>query len=97
MKIIRKIAPSIIRGQLIEPEKSERVTPLTHFLLSHGLLNFMSKPDFINYNAKYLPLSRRMKRGKRVLCWTIRCEEEEQKALPYVESYVFENIEPKLK
>lgn len=97
MKIIRKIAPSIIRGQLIEPEKSERVKPLTHFLLSHGLLNFMSKPDFINYNAKYLPLSRRMKRGKRVLCWTIRSEEEEQKALPYVESYVFENIDPKLK
>ena len=97
MKIIRKIAPSIIRGQLIEPEKNEKVKSLTHFILSHGLLNFMSKPDFINYNAQYLPLSKRMKRGKRVLCWTIRSEEEEKMALPFVEGYVFENIDPKLK
>ena len=97
MKIIKKIAPSIIRGQLIDADKNDKVKPFTLFLLSHGLLNFMSKPDFINYNFKYLPLSKRMTRGKRVLCWTIRSEEEEQKSLPYVEGYVFENITPKLK
>ena len=97
MRVIRKIAPTVIRGQLIEPEKNEKLNPLTHFILSKGLMNFMSKPDFINYNAKYLPLSRRLKKGKRVLCWTIQNEVEEEKALPFVEGYVFENIVPKLK
>ena len=70
---------------------------ITNIMLAHGLLNFMSKPDFINYNFEYLPLSKRMTRGKRVLCWTIRNEKEEHKSLPYVEGYVFENIVPKLK
>ena len=97
MKIIRKLDPTIIRGQLIDGERNESLKPLTNFILSHGLLNFMSKPDFINYNFVSLPLSRRLKRGKRVLCWTIRNEEDEKKSLPFVEGYVFENIVPKLK
>ena len=97
MKIIRKLKPQIIRGQLIDGGRNKTLKPLTNFILSHGLLNFMSKPDFINYSFNHLPLSRRMRRGKRVLCWTIRNEEEERKSLPFVEGYVFENIVPKLK
>ena len=97
MKIIRKLRPEIIRGQLIDGGRNKSLKPLTNFILSHGLLNFMSKPDFINHSFNHLPLSKRMTRGKRVLCWTIRNEEEEEKSLPFVEGYVFENIVPKLK
>lgn len=97
MSLIRKANPSIIRGQLLEKGvRHENLKPLTDKLLSNGLLNFLSKPDFINTNWQALPLPKRMTRGKRVLCWTVRSEEEEQKSLPFVEGYVFENINPKL-
>ena len=97
MKKVRKLNPDIIRGQLIDGGRNETLKPLTNFILSHGLLNFMSKPDFINFSFNHLPLSNRIKRGKRVLCWTIRSQKEEEFSLPFVEGYVFENIVPKLK
>ena len=94
---IKKLRPEILRGQLMDKDRHEGVSWLVDKLLSNGFLNFLSKPDFINMNQKYLPVSKGVARGKRVLCWTVRSFEEEQKALPYVEGYVFENITPKLK
>lgn len=94
---IKKLNPEILRGQLMDKDRHEGVSWLVDFMLSNGFLNFLSKPDFINVNHKYLPLGKRLARGKKVLCWTVRCQEEEQKALPFVQGYVFENITPKLK
>ena len=96
MKCVRKINPSVIRGQLIDGGKTA-IKPVLRFILSNGLLNFMSKPDFINYSFTNLPLKKRIARGKRVLCWTIRNQKDEEASLPFVEGYVFENIVPKLK
>ena len=96
MKFIRKLDPKVIRGQLIDGGKTA-INPVLRFILSNGLLNFMSKPDFINYSFQKLPLKNRIARGKRVLCWTIRTQKEEEFCLPFVEGYVFENITPKLK
>ena len=97
MKYVRKLSPSVIRGQLIDGGKNPALKPFLRFVLANGLLNFMSKPDFINYSFTTLPLKKRIARGKRVLCWTIRNTQDEEKSLPYVEGYVFENITPKLK
>ena len=98
MSMVKKANPSILRGQLLERgARHENLSPIVDKMLSNGLLNVLSKPDFINANWSALPLPKRMTRGKRVLCWTVRSEEEEQKALPYVQGYVFENINPKLK
>ncbi len=97
MAKVRKLNPDIIRGQLITKTKPETLSKFTHFLLSRGLLNFMSKPDFINIDLEHLPLKGRLKRNKRALCWTVRSEEEEKIALTHAESYVFEFITPKRK
>lgn len=97
MGMVRKQNPEIIRGQLITKWRSPSISYLTYKLLAHGLLNFISRPDFVNVDQNDLPVSKRMSRGKKVLCWTIRSEEEEKKVLPYVSSYVFENITPKRK
>jgi len=94
---VRKLNPSIIRGQLMCKERHENLSPLTDKLLSNGFLNFLSKPDFINMNQKFLPVQKRITRGKRILCWTVKTQEEEERALNFVDSYVFENITPKVK
>lgn len=94
---IKKLKPDVLRGQLIDRDRHKGISWIVDKLLAHGLLNFISKPDFINMSHKYLPVSKRLARGKKVLCWTVQNEEIEQKALAYVQGYVFENIEPKLK
>ena len=97
LRSVRILRPEIIRGQLIDKDRHKELKFVTDFLLSHGLLNFMSKPDFININKDYLPVSRRLKGKRHVLCWTVTTMEEERKAHPYVKGYVFENIDPTLK
>jgi glycerophosphoryl diester phosphodiesterase len=97
MGYVRKINPQIIRGQLMCKERHENLSFIADKLLSNGYLNFLSKPDFINMNQKFLPVCKRITKGKRLLCWTVRSEEEESVALKHVDSYVFENIVPKVK
>ena len=97
MKIVRKLRPSIIRGQLMCKDRHKNLSLLVDKLVSNGFLNFLSKPDFINMNQKYLPVSRRVRKNKRVLCWTVVNQEQEENALKFVQGYVFENINPKLK
>ncbi|MDY2714885.1 MAG: glycerophosphodiester phosphodiesterase family protein [Candidatus Borkfalkiaceae bacterium] len=91
---LRLKRPGWIRGQLICKDRHKNVKWLTDRLLAHGLLNFLSKPDFINMNVKYLPLPRAMKKNRKVISWTIRTEEEKQKAEKYADNYIFEHIRP---
>ena len=85
---LRLKRPGWIRGQLICKDRHKNVKWLTDRLLAHGLLNFLSKPDFINMNVKYLPLPRAMKKNRKVISWTIRTEEEKQKAEKYADNYI---------
>ena len=94
---IKKLRPQILRGQLMDKDRHRGLSWITDKLLSSGFLNFISKPDFINMHQKYVPVSKCLARGKRVLCWTVRSEEEESKILGKVDGFVFENIVPKLK
>lgn len=47
--------PHVIRGQLSTNFFKDHIqsTPPVQFVLSHLLLNFLSRPDFISYNYKY--------------------------------------------
>ena len=89
-----KKRPDFIRGQLICQDRHKDMKFITDRLLAHGMLNFMSKPDFINMNVKYLPLSRAMKKNRRVICWTIRNDEDRKTAEKYADNYIFEHIRP---
>ncbi len=91
---LRKKRPEFIRGQLVDRDfHKEKTSRFIWALLSHCLLNFMTKPDFINMNVKYLPLSKRMKRGKKVLCWTVNTKEKLETAKKYADGFVFERID----
>ena len=58
----RKHAKEVLRGQLAAPipEYEGEVKPFTAFLLSHVLLNFLSRPHFIAYKIGRRPPSVRL-------------------------------------
>ncbi|MBQ7643249.1 MAG: glycerophosphodiester phosphodiesterase [Clostridia bacterium] len=89
---VRKLAPDIIRGQLITRERHETVSYPVFLILGYGLMNFISKPDFINMDLRFLPVSKRLRGKKRVICWTVRGEDDKEKAEKYAENYIFENM-----
>lgn len=88
---IRKKRPDIIRGQLISKDRHDNLSFLTDKLLSVGFFNFLSQPDFINKQLKYL---KKRKKGKTYLCWTVKSEEDKAKAKKFADNYIFENIRP---
>ncbi len=94
VKTLRKRRPGFIRGQLICQDRHKEQKWIIDRMLAHGLFNCLSKPDFINMNLKWLPVSKAMKRGKRLLCWTVRDDEDRIKAEKYADNYIFEYIRP---
>ncbi|MBR1868035.1 MAG: glycerophosphodiester phosphodiesterase [Clostridia bacterium] len=92
MSEVRKLAPDIIRGQLITKTKHENVSYLTYKILGNGLLNFLSKPDFINMELKYIPVPKRIRGRADVICWTVRSKEDLEKAEKYGYNCIFENM-----
>ena len=87
----RKLAPEIIRGQLACGYK-QGLGFIKEFILKHTPFNFMSKPDFVNYDLVSLPTKRSRYSGLPLICWTVRTEEEKQKADSLGVNYVFENV-----
>ena len=77
----RSHMPQVIRGQLSTNYFKDYIdgTPTIKFMLSHLLLNFMSRPDFISYNYRYtsdfsLKICQYVFKTP-IALWTIRDEE----------------------
>ena len=71
LRKFKKLAPSVLRGQLSGKERN----PIA-FLVRSQLLNFISRPDFASYNINsrrslFLRLCRK-KLGLRLILWTSR-------------------------
>ena len=94
MKEFRVKRPDFIRGQLIDKSRHKQLPWIADKLLSVAFFNFIVKPDFMNMNVVYIPVSKRMRKNKRLITWTIRTEEDKAKAMKYADNYIFENIRP---
>ena len=59
------------------------------------LFNKLIKPDFISYEAKYLP-NKYVDKFKNlpVLAWVVKSEEEEKRVRKFANNIIFENFEP---
>ena len=57
LKYVREHRPAFIRGQLVDilTKESYKGSPIVRFMLSHLLLNVLSRPHFIAYNYKKKP------------------------------------------
>lgn len=89
---IKKLAPDVIRGQLACANPGQNSKFKNNILRKCGL-NFLVKPDFINYCLNDLPTKYSVGKNIPLLCWTIRDEQDKQKAEKYAVSYVFENLD----
>ena len=94
MREFRKKRPQFIRGQLVDKSRHKNLPWIADKLLGMAFFNFTVKPDFMNMNVKYLPVNGRMIKNRRLICWTIRSEEDRIKAEKYADNYIFEVIRP---
>ena len=92
--------PEIIRGQLsCKMEEDSGLSPLNRFLMTHLLVNFFSRPDFLAYchydmncfgfklcKAVFSPL---------IIAWTARGDAEIKSAWTKADSVIFEKNPPK--
>ena len=88
-------APNVVRGQLAKRPKDfkkEELHPVGAFLVGNGLLNFVSRPQFVAYKIGKQPLSVKMseKMGAMKFCWTSREEGNEK----HYDSVIFEHYNP---
>lgn len=92
-----KNAVDIPRGQLSGSFKDTNFPFYKKFLYQNLLMNGVSKPHFIAYEAEYLPnlavkVSRMM--HKTILAWTVRSAKEREDVLQYADNIIFEAFLP---
>lgn len=94
IRYFKKNFPEAIRGQLASDFKGEKMQKLRKIFLRNMLFNFLTKPDFISYDINALPSKRvnSLRKKKIILGWTIRSEEELEKAKKYCDGFICENI-----
>lgn len=93
----RKHRPDVLRGQLCEEffrTKQYRKKPL-FWVLSFLVFNFLTRPDFIAYNHAHAHnISRRIckKMGALSVAYTIKSQEEYEKAKERFEVFIFDSF-----
>lgn len=97
---LKKHRPEIIRGQLAENflRSASPISKLLKFLMTHHLLNFLTKPDFIAYkfDDRKNPgtfLARRLL-GLQGVSWTVRTAEDFRTAVQEGWLVIFEGFRP---
>ncbi len=98
---LKKHHPAVIRGQLSEDfvHNKENPTPFwLKFLLTHQLLNFLTRPDFLAYNFLHrknfcLNICRKFWRIQGV-SWTLKTQEQLDDAVKEGYIPIFEGFEP---
>lgn len=95
VKWYRENRPEIMRGQLSEDFAKRGMKKPHLWIMTRLLTNFMTRPDFIAYNHKDAKnLSRRIccKLGALAVAYTIKNQEQYEKAKPYFELFIFDSF-----
>lgn len=101
VKWLKDNRPRILRGQLTEYflENDKELPPVLRFMLSHNLLNFMGRPDFVAY--RYAHRNRTFTNrvwkdllGVQGVSWTLKSPEEHETALAEGMIPIFEDYLP---
>ena len=100
LKWFKENMPDTLRGQLSTNYAKDQMnaTPILKFLLSHLMLNFISRPDFISYKYAYA-YEPSLNICKKVFscptaAWTIKNEEQYEKANAHFDMIVFDSFSP---
>lgn len=98
----RAIAPELPRGLIAERFNDARhwgrLTWRERFAMRHLLTATFARPHFIAYDIRALPavapLVASYAFGLPLLTWTVRTEDERQRALRYADAMIFEGLVP---
>ncbi|MCI5838627.1 MAG: glycerophosphodiester phosphodiesterase [Christensenellaceae bacterium] len=90
MRNIRLLRPQFLRGQLGGGVRKGDLPFVQYLAVRKLLLNFLSKPDFINYCIEEFPIKTKLP----VMRWTINTEEKKARAMAAGHNIVFEKINP---
>jgi glycerophosphoryl diester phosphodiesterase len=96
VKWLKKHTPSIIRGQISGLYENSQLKSYQKFILKYMFFNFLSKPDFINYQIEGLKSWRvrlLQRRGMPVISWTAGDKDQYALALSLCDNAVFEGFE----
>jgi len=91
--LFKKLEPTIIRGQIAKVYKGFGGRVITKLRF-----NFLTKPDFVNYNFDDLPrkqLDKLKVKGMMILSYTVRNEKQLAFVKKHYDNAVFEQFEPK--
>ena len=96
LAFFRDTMPHVMRGQLSSFFKKEELSSwIKRYVLTRMKLNkSVSKPDFISYNAEYLPNKFVTKAALPTLAWTVRNQTQAEKLAPYCNNIIFEKFIP---
>ena len=87
----KKFAPDVLRGQLASGAPPE-LGFIKKYVIKHTPLNFLTRPDFVNYDLDSLPTAKRNYNGLPLICWTVATKTQKEKAQSLGINYVFENV-----
>ncbi len=90
----RKNAPKVPRGMLSSDFKNIYVPWFKKVLVKNLFLYSSVKPNFISYDYRALPNKLVSSKKVPVLAWTIRSKMQEERALQYASTVIFENYIP---
>ena len=85
--------PNILRGQLSQKYKKQKLSSTYKFILSNMLLNTITKPNFISYKYNELSpnkINKYKKKKIRVIGWTITNEREFKHYKQYYDNLICE-------
>lgn len=95
----KKNHPEVIRGQISEYFLDDpKMSKITKFLMKHLWVNWVSKPDFINFGIHNMPnkyVNRAQKKGIVVIGYAARSQSDFDRISKLYSHPVFEFFEPK--
>lgn len=97
LKYFKDHAPLITRGQLASSFKGENLAFYKKFLLRYLLLNHLSAPHFVAYDADTLPgwfANSLRQKGLYLLAWTVKSEAAAMRAKELYDNIIFEGFTP---
>lgn len=95
VKWYREHRPDVVRGQLSQDFSKTDYNGIQYFAMTHLLLNFLTRPDFIAYNHKDADkFSRRLcdQLGALSVAWTIKNREQYEEAKQHFDLVIFDSF-----
>ena len=95
VKWYREHRPDVIRGQLSQDFSKTDYKGIQYWAMTHLLLNFLTRPDFIAYNHKDKDIfSRRLcaQLGALSVAWTIKNRKQYEEAKQHFDLVIFDSF-----